>query len=162
MQVLKNNFTLVFLLSTIWCILNEKFSLFTLFIGILISVITIYTVKIIQPYRNKNYTYSISIFRFCLFVCIVVKDIYLSAFITIRHLLRKELNPQFVHTSTKIKRPWLQALMGNAITLTPGTVTVHLNDGNYIVLWLYPTTIRNKEIKHCIIQNFENILLKED
>lgn len=158
----KNDFVLLILLSIIWCILSENLSLFNLFLGIIISIITLVTVKLIQPYRNKNYTYAISIIHLCLFLFVVLRDIYLSAFLTIRHLIKNELNPQFVVTSTKIKRPWLQALIGNAITLTPGTVTVHLYDGNYTVLWLYPTSTRQKEIKRQLIQNFEDVLIKED
>ncbi len=56
----------------------------------------------------------------------------------------------------------LQALIANAITLSPGTVTVHLKDGSYQVLWLYPLTIRQRDIKRHLIQDYEEILIKED
>jgi len=162
MRHLKNDSALLILLTCIWCILNAKLNLFHVLFGLFISVLTLVLVKLLQPYQNKTYTYTISIDRLIVFILFVLVDIYISSFDTIRHLIKNEVNPQFVATSTKIKRPWLQALMGNAITLTPGTVTMYLNDGNYTVLWLYPTTIRQKEIKRLIINNYERILSKED
>lgn len=162
LSYLKNHLLLIILLTVMWCILSEKISLVTIGAGLVISFFSLYILKIIQPYRNKNYSYSISFFTFILFLVVLIKDIYVSAFKTIMHLMNNQLNPQFVVTSTKIKRPWLQAIIGNAITLTPGTVTVHLSDGNFTVLWLYPSSIRQKEIKHQLVQNFETILMKEE
>lgn len=161
-KYLKNHLVLIILLTGIWCILSETLSLFTVCLGFFISVISLYILKLIQPYRNKDYSSSISIVSILFFFFVLFKDIYFSAFKTIHDLLTNQLNPQFVVTSTKIKRPWLQAIIGNAITLTPGTVTIHVSDGNYTVLWLNPTTIRQKEIKRQLVQNFENILIKED
>jgi len=162
MRHLKNDSALLILLTCIWCILNGKLNLFHVLFGLFISVLTLILVKLLQPYQNKTYTYTISIYRMCKFIFVVIVDIYISAYKTIQHLIRNEVNPQFVVTSTKLKRPWLQALIGNAITLTPGTVTIQLNDGNYTVLWLYPSTIRQKEIKRLLINNFEHALSKED
>lgn len=150
------------LLTFIWCVLNEKFNLVTILSGILVSIVTFFILKLIQPDVKKTFTYNISALRLVFFLLIVFKEIYVSAFKAIGHILKNEINPQFVATSSKLKRSWLQALIANAITLTPGTVTVHLHEGNYTVLWLYPLTIRQKDIKRHLIQDFEDALIKED
>jgi len=150
------------LLTFIWCVLNENFNIATILSGIFVSFVTFFILKLIQPNVKKTFTYNISILRLVFFLFIVFKEIYVSAFKAIRHILKNEINPQFVATSSNIKRPWLQALIANSITLTPGTVTIHLHEGNYTILWLYPLTIRQKDIKRHLIQSFEDALIKED
>ncbi len=153
---------LTIFLTLIWCILNENFNIATILSGVFVSFVTFYILKLIQPESGKTYSYNISILKLFIFMLFVFKDIYLSAFKAIKHILKNEINPQFVATSTKIKKPWLQALIGNAITLTPGTTTVHMADGNYTILWLYPLTIRQKDIKKHLITGFEKLLIEEE
>lgn len=162
MKTFSRRLVLTAFLTLIWCILNEKFNIATIIGGVFVSIATFYLLKILQPDEKKFHSYNISVIQLILFILFVLKDIYVSAFRAIRHIIKNEVNPQFVATSTKIKRPWLQALIANAITLTPGTTTVHLNDGEYTILWLYPLTIRQKDIKHHLIDDFEKILIKED
>ena len=157
MKTYINKLYIIIFFSLIWCILNEQFNLLTFFIGIIVSIITFFILSFIQPNKNIDYSYHISIFQVIIFFIILIKDIYISALLTIKHILKNEINPQFIHTYTKINNPWLQALIGNAITLTPGTVTIHMSDGSYTILWLYPTTANPKIIKKDLIDNFENI-----
>ena len=153
---------LTLLITLIWCILNEKFNIATATGGILVSFVTLYLLKILQPPTSKTFNYNIGIFGLFKYLVFVIADIYRSAFRAILHILKGEVNPQFVAASTRIKKPWLQALIANAITLTPGTVTIHLNDGEYTILWLYPLSIRPKSISKILVQDFENLLKKED
>lgn len=150
------------LLSGIWCILNENFRPATVLIGFMVSLLTLLIMRLFLPSDSSKNHYNISPITLILFLAVLIKDIYVSAFRTIRHLLRNEINPQFVSTTTKLTNPWLQALIGNAITLTPGTVTIHVADGTFTILWLYPLTIRQKEIKKQLIKNFEDVLIREE
>ncbi|MBN2221849.1 MAG: Na+/H+ antiporter subunit E [Vallitaleaceae bacterium] len=159
---LTSRLSFILLLTGIWCILNENIRLSTLIMGVFVSMVTIVILRFLLPSSSYQNYYSISPLTLILFLFVVIKDIYVSAFRTIRHLLRNEINPQFVSTTTKITNPWLQALIANAITLTPGTVTLHMADGTFTVLWLYPLSIRQKEIKKQLIKHFEDILIRED
>jgi multicomponent Na+:H+ antiporter subunit E len=162
MKTTSRRIILLIILTFIWCVLNERFSFSTVIGGLVVSLITFFLLRLIQPDQQKNFTYNISVIRLIIFVFVVFKEIYVSAYRAIKHILKNEINPQFVSTTTSIKRHWLQALIANAITLTPGTVTVHLKDGSYTILWLYPLTIRQKDIKKHLIQVFEDALIKED
>lgn len=162
MKKLLDRFYLMILLTTIWCILNETFTVSMILGGLFVSILTILLLRLLQPDPTGVNDYNISFFALLKFFIILFYDIYMSAFRAIKHLIRNEINPQFVATETKVKRPWLQALIANAITLTPGTVTIHLSEGNYTVLWLYPLTVRHKDIKKHLIDDFEPPLLKED
>ena len=162
MKNIRNRMLFVLILTGVWCLLNEKFTLKMIVSGIAVSVITYVLLYLLQPDKNKDYSYGISFFTFLKFFVVLIVSIYESAFETIIHLIKNEVNPQFVVAETKLKRPWLQALIGNAITLTPGTVTIHLNEGSYIILWLYPTSIRQKQIRKQLIKDFETPLEKGD
>ena len=153
---------LILLITLIWLTLNEQFNIPTAAGGLLVSIVTLYLLKVLQPPTSKTFNYSIGLFSLIKYLIFVILDIYRSAYRAIIHILKSEVNPQFVATSTRIKKPWLQALIANTITLTPGTVTVHLNDGEYTILWLYPLSIRPKGIKKALIQDFEDRLIKED
>lgn len=162
MRQFLGKFYLIVLLTLIWCILNEKFTIGMIVSGVVGAIITMLFLRIIQPNPKKVYNYNISLLRLLLFFLVLFLDIYKSAFRTIKHLIKNEINPQFVATETRVKNPWMQAIIANAITLTPGTVTIHLSEGSYTVLWLYPLTIRSKDIKTHLIDDFEKILIKED
>ncbi len=45
----------------------------------------------------------------------------------------QELVPVIVHFDTDLKTPTARAFMGDSITLTPGTITVSLDDNGYVV-----------------------------
>ena len=162
MNSLKKHGILILLLTFIWSIFNGNFRIDTILVGILVSFITMYILNIIQPHQSEKYSYHISFIHFFLFFLLLIKNIYVSAFRTIIHLIKGEINPQFVSTDTVINRLWLQSLVANAITLTPGTVTVHMADNAYTILWLYPKTIRQKDIKNHIFKDFEDVLKKGD
>jgi|ASRN01.1.fsa_nt_gi multicomponent Na+:H+ antiporter subunit E len=162
MNTLRKHGILIFILTFIWSILNGNFRLSTIFVGIIVSFITMYILNIIQPHQNEQYNYNTSPFLIFLFLLLLFKNIYVSAFKTIIHLIKGEINPQFVSTDTQINRLWLQSIVANAITLTPGTVTVHMADNAYTILWLYPLTIRQKDIKNHIFKDFEDLIKKGD
>ena len=51
---------------------------------------------------------------------------------------RLPIEPDFIQFSRKYQRGAAQVVLANSITLTPGTVTVELRDGNYVVHTLLP------------------------
>lgn len=155
-------FLLLVLLILIWCILNASFSLQTVATGSIASIITLFVKQAVQPTSTKVFSYMTSPFVLIKFFLIVLYNIYISTFRAIKDILQGNINPQFVSTTTKIKKPWLQALIANAVTMTPGTVTVDMSGHTYTILWLYPKSIREKDIKKHVIQDFENALIKED
>ncbi len=162
MNTLKKHGIFIFLLTFIWSILNGNFRLITLVTGVLVAIITMHILNIIQPHQNEHYKYSIHPVRLFLFLILLFKNIYVSAYKTIIHLLKEEINPQFVSAHTSLERLWLQSLVANAITLTPGTVTVHMAENTYTILWLYPTATEPNAIKEAIFEDFESRLKKGD
>lgn len=158
----KNNLLLTLILVVIWLILNGRKDPLAVFTGLIMAVITIKLLNLLHPHQSDLYDYHINPLGLLVFLAVLVKNIYISAFKTIINLRKGQIKPQFVTTTTKINRPWLQSIIGNAITLTPGTVTLHLADRHYVVLWLYPDTKHPNQIKEELLGDFERALAKGD
>lgn len=162
MDKLKREGILTILLTAVWATLNEDFSLATIVVGILIALTTLMLLRLIHPHQSGHYDYHIAPWRIVYFIIVVIKNIYLSAFTTIGHLIKGEVNPTVVTLKTPLHRSWLKALIANAITLTPGTVTVDMIKDEFSVLWLYPSSVEPELIKKEIFQEFEDVLAKGD
>lgn len=46
---------------------------------------------------------------------------------------REEIEPALIRFQSNLKTPAARAFLANAITLTPGTITVHLQGAEYVV-----------------------------
>lgn len=66
----------------------------------------------------------------------LILQIYLSSFKVAWKVITGNINPRIVHFRTRLKYDLARALLANSITLTPGTVTLDLDDDHLIVHWL--------------------------
>ncbi len=73
---------------------------------------------------------------FLLLIC----HIYLSTFRMIRIILTSRIHLRLVHINTTLIHDWSIFFLANAITLTPGTVTVNRYDHNLLVLTAFPNS----------------------
>lgn len=64
---------------------------------------------------------------------------------------RMPIDPAFLQFRTRLQKTLAQVIVANSITLTPGTITVNLKDGRYIVHALVPSA--TKEILEAKLQN---------
>ncbi|MDD3027789.1 MAG: Na+/H+ antiporter subunit E [Erysipelotrichaceae bacterium] len=162
MNKLKNNILLSLVLVAVWIVLNGNFTLPTVFTGMVMAVITIMLLAMLHPHQSDLYDYHINPLTLALFLAVLFKNIYISAFKTSVNLIKGRIDPKFVTVTTRIHRPWLQSLIGNAITLTPGTVTVHLAKNRYVALWLCPESEDLEQIREELLGEFEDALAKGD
>ena len=68
-------------------------------------------------------------------MCVLIREIVKANFAVIPMILseREEIEPTLVSFRTDLKTPSARAFLANAITLTPGTITVHLEEDSYVV-----------------------------
>ena len=73
--------------------------------------------------------------RFFQYVCVLVIEIVKANFQVIHMVLseREEVEPALVRFRSDMKTSVGKAFLANAITLTPGTITVLLEDSEYVV-----------------------------
>ena len=125
---------LVFLI--IWIIFNEKFNLEILLFGLVISAVVFVFVCSFMDYGVKK---ELDFYRklpgMLGYVFVLIKEI-LVANLNVCHLIlseEEEIDPALVQFQTDMETPEGRAFYANAITLTPGTITVSLENDTYVV-----------------------------
>ncbi|MCI7130949.1 MAG: Na+/H+ antiporter subunit E [Lachnospiraceae bacterium] len=125
---------LVFLL--IWIIFNEKFNLEILLFGLVISAaVFTFVCKFMDYSIKKELHFYRKLPGMLCYVFVLVKEI-LMANLNVCHLIlseEEEIEPALVQFTADMETPAGRAFYANAITLTPGTITVSLEGDTYVV-----------------------------
>jgi multicomponent Na+:H+ antiporter subunit E len=135
LKVFKNQILLFVLLLAFWLIIVPSVNLVQIIVGSIVAlVITIYSsdaAKVSKPF-NINLLY---IFKFIRFSLVLLVEIVKSNIEVAKIILSPKLKikPQFVRINNPLKSDFNRVIYGNAITLTPGTITVEL-EKDYIII----------------------------
>lgn len=120
----------------LWVIFNGSLTLEICIFGIIIAALLFaFTCKFMDYSVAKelhNYKKS---FLFIKYIFLLVKEI-VKANGTVIHMIltqKEEIQPELVTFRSDLKTPAGKAFLANAITLTPGTITVSLEDSKYTV-----------------------------
>lgn len=152
----------VILLVLLWCTLSENFSVSSMGIGLLFSVLTILIVHFLFSDNAHVKDYHVQPHLFLWYVVVLLYEILRAGVTVAKAIITGNTNPQVVHIKISVHNHWFQCLIANSITLTPGTVTIDKTDHDLQVLWLCPTTDDPKEMAQAILGPFERILKKGD
>ena len=121
----------------LWVIFNANFTLEVCLFGIVIAAaIFAFTCKFMDYSIEKEKKLIRGSFYFFRYVCILVIEIVKANVSVVQRILteREEQQPVLVNfESDEMKTPTGKVLLANAITLTPGTITVSLTDSEYTV-----------------------------
>lgn len=120
----------------LWVIFNGQITLEICLFGIVIAaVIFAFTCKFMGYSTEKEKKVLRRSLRFAQYSVVLVKEIVKANFAVIHMILseREELEPALVSFHSDMKTPTGKTLLANAITLTPGTITVTLEDSEYVV-----------------------------
>lgn len=161
MKIISKYTQTIIVSSLFWCLLNESFSLATVIQGIVIALVTVFTVHYL--FWNKKYiSYRINIISLIKYILLLFINIYVSAIKVCYIILKYNDRPTVIKIKTKVKDDWLRCLVSNAITLTPGTVTLDKTDNTLTVLWLNPTTTNVDDAAKIIQGDFEHALIRKE
>lgn len=151
---------LFFIFILLWSLLHESFAPSVLASGALASFVSVYASD-----RLFFKSFDLSIYHLPLkkalpFLLRLFIDIYASTFSLVKAMLQGKLRPEVVRIHTRVANPWHQCLVSNAITMTPGTVTINKSGKELTVLWLTPETEDAAEQAAMIQGSFEKVLTK--
>ena len=128
-----------FVFLIIWIIFNEKFNLEILLFGLMISAAVFAFVCRFMDYSvKKELHFYKKLPGMMRYVFVLVKEI-LVANLNVCHLIlseEEEIDPALVQFQADMETPAGRAFYANAITLTPGTITVSLEGDTYVVYCL--------------------------
>jgi len=95
---------------------------------------------------------------FSVYFLLLLFKMYVASFQVLFNVMRGDINPRVVHFRTHLQSDVARVLLANSITLTPGTVTIHLDDDHLIVHWLDAKTRHSKYAGNLIKGEFERLL----
>ena len=128
----KNSIYIVIIFSIIWIILTESLAVWSVTTGVVISVIcALFYNKLLVMEKIADVRFG----RLAIYIVYLVGQIYLAGFAAIK-LIVKGAKVDIVEVNTDIESDFLRVLLANSITLTPGTLTLELQDDMIIILWL--------------------------
>ena len=120
----------------LWVIFNGNLTLEICIFGVVISVtLFAFVCKFMDFSLKKELHIYKKSFLFIRYVFVLIKEIVKANFGVIRMIInqREEIQPMVVTFHSDLKTVTGKAFLANAITLTPGTITVSLEKDQYTV-----------------------------
>ncbi len=123
-------------LFILWVMLNGKLNLEITIFGLVISAALYWFLCKFMDYNYKRELVVVKCAGSLLkYVVLLVVEIILANLATAKMILNFEEEPEpvLVKFKSDLKTQSAQTLLANSITLTPGTITVELEDGDFLV-----------------------------
>ena len=132
---IKNIIVAFLLLLATWFLLNGKYDLVTIGIGVLVSLfISLVLCGKCEIFSEMNFSPK-GIIYFFAFVFVFFIELVKSNFDIAKRVLSPSLpiNPGIVEVETKLKSKLGRMILANSITLTPGTLTVKVEEDTFFI-----------------------------
>jgi len=146
-----------------WIIFNGNVTLEILIFGVVIAAVMLLFMCKFMDYSLKKElnVYKKSIW-FLAYVVLLIREIIKANLAIIPRILtvEEEMDPIIVKFRTSLKSDFTKMLLANSITLTPGTITVALEDDEYTIHCL-DTSLAN-ELENSIFEEALKKLEMED
>lgn len=120
-QILLNIF-----LAFLWMFLSSNYSLSRFIIGYLLGLAVIIALR--KFFKSRLYIERV--WAVVKLIVLFIKELILANISVLKLVLRPKLNmtPAFFKYETSLTEEWEITLLSSLITLTPGTVVVHVSD----------------------------------
>ncbi|MDA3778959.1 MAG: Na+/H+ antiporter subunit E [Bacteroidales bacterium] len=158
---IKNLILSFVVLFATWLLLNyETFDLVNIGIGVVISlVISLIFCNKCDIFSDLKLTPKAMLFSF-IYVFVFFAELIKSNFDVARRVLSPSLpiNPGIVEVKTKLKSKIGRIILANSITLTPGTLTLEIEDDSLFIHWI---DVESEDLENAtkqIVQKFEKYL----
>ncbi|WP_432666463.1 Na+/H+ antiporter subunit E [Wukongibacter baidiensis] len=136
-------YKLLIILLSFWLLLTFNFSLFNIFIGLVICSLVLIASKGVL-YSDNGYIFKrMRILAMVKYLFNLLLEIYKSSFSYIVRIIKKDCEPFIVEVELDVTDPLIISIISNSITLTPGTLTIDVQNNKLTVLTL-------KDCEDCI------------
>ena len=119
-----------------WIIFNGKVTLEILIFGVIIAAVMLAFMCKFMDYSLKK---EVNVYRksiwFLAYVVLLIREIVKANLAIIPKILtiEEEMEPVIVSFRTTLKSDFTKMLLANSITLTPGTITISLENDEYVI-----------------------------
>ena len=128
-----------FILFLLWIIFNGKFTLEIAIFGIFIAgAIEFFMFKFMDYNMTVTKSFLRNFFKIFQYVFVLISEVVKANIQVMRMILNMEceVEPQIVHFKSRLKTDAANVTLANSITMTPGTITVSMDDDQFTVLCL--------------------------
>ena len=123
----------VFVLTIVWIVLREEFSLFNAVTGIVISIFAVYYSRKFLPLSKIR---NVDFVKLAMYIVYLLGQIYLAGFYVIKMVITGKARADIVTIKTKLTNETLKVVLADSITLTPGSIFLDISDDNITVVTL--------------------------
>ncbi len=134
--ILLNKIVLFFILLGTWLLMSGMFKPFFVIVGVISCLISVIFYSLLYKNKTEGFSALGLIFGSVTYSMWLIKEILLSAWsVTVKiWQLEPDISPCMAWVSTPLKDDVSMTILGNSITLTPGTVAVDIKeDGRFQV-----------------------------
>lgn len=127
---------MLILFFLVWLIFNGAITTEIVVFGIVISLVMFaFICKCMDYSLQKEKKLLMRSGYFLLYVLILIKEVLKANMEVVRMIISRDvtIQPTIVSFHTSLKSRFCRAILANTITLTPGTITVSLEDNELIV-----------------------------
>lgn len=121
-----------FILMIFWVLFSMKLDIASILIGAASSLMVILVSWEFVSEKKTIYLPKPKIFL--KYISFLMIDIYKDSFVHIKRIIKKESMPNIVEIKLPTKDPIILTMISNYITLTPGTITVDVEENIIYVL----------------------------
>ena len=122
-------------LFAIWLLLEGQWTAEIALTGIAVSALVwVFCWKFLDYSPRREWEVVRRLPRLAVYFCWLTGRIFAAGFATIRRIWsRREVSPHLAGFSSSLKTETGRVLLAQSITLTPGTLTVRVRDGRFLV-----------------------------
>ena len=129
------------LLFLIWLLFNNYYAWDIYFLEIVLfglfvcSLVYLFVIKFTPITFKRDLKISMNVLWILLYFLVLIKEVIIANVKVLKIILsRKDKpEPEIVTFNLPVKSKLLRVMLANAISLTPGTITISLQDDKYIV-----------------------------
>src|SRR5690554_2652021 len=129
-------------LYMVWLLFTSSMELYSPLFGavgsLVIAAIT-YPIFIAHHQANIRYIFP-NLIHLTIYFFLLVYFLYTSSYDMLKAVITGRASPRIVHFRTRLKSDIARMVLANSITLTPGTITLDLNDDHLTVHWFFCDT----------------------
>ncbi len=137
--------------AMVWCVLSETFSIWHVITGYILSFLTILFTNKFLLQKNYIITYHLPVSVILRYVLFLIYQIYKSGISSLIKIVRGHDHAYIYTYQTVLTNELCIGLLANAITSTPGTVTIDKQGQTIRILSL-------GALDHKSVESFEKIL----
>jgi multicomponent Na+:H+ antiporter subunit E len=143
-----------------WLLFTGTVAAFPLLLGLFFSIIVaLLTYHLfIEEQEVERRVLLPRIYLLIGFLVLIVVKVYIASFRIAWKVITGNINPRIVHFRSRLRSDMARVALANSITLTPGTLTLDLDEDHLVVHWLEASTTHSGYAARLVARPFERWL----